>query len=105
LLFICIFLFAYSTIVCWYYYGSECAAYLFGARVRAAFFLAFIFFVSIGALGELGVTLAVTDGALLPMSVITLLTLVRCSDRIRALTDSEGLIPRRRGTEKGGKHT
>ena len=105
LLFICIFLFAYSTIVCWYYYGSECAAYLFGTRVRAAFFLAFIFFVSLGALGELGVTLAVTDGALLLMSVITLLTLVRCSDRIRALTDSEGLIPRRRGTKKGGKHS
>ena len=99
-LFLCIFLFAYSTVVCWFYYGSECVEYLFGKRLRWAFFLLFVIFVSLGSLGELNITLAVTDLALLLMSVITLLTLVRCSDKIKALTESAGLLRRDRKKRK-----
>ncbi len=99
-LFLCIFLFAYSTVVCWFYYGSECAKYLFGARSRWVFFLFFIVFVSLGARGEMNITLVITDFALLIMSVITLLTLVRCSDKIRALTEAAGLLVHRKYKKK-----
>lgn len=94
-LLLCILLFAYSTIVCWYYYGSECVRFLLGGRGRLAYTILFVVFVFIGALGESAWILTVTDFAILIMSVLTLLVLAKDSDRITRLTELSGLIPRR----------
>ncbi len=92
MLLVCIFLFAYSTIVCWFYYGGKCSDYLFGPRSRLPFFILFLVFTIAGAFGESRVILSVTDFAIFCMTVLTVLVLVRSSDRIRELSLSVSLI-------------
>ena len=44
LLFFCVLAFAFSTVICWYYYGSICREYLFGKRLRLVYPCLYIFF-------------------------------------------------------------
>ena len=92
LLFVCILLFAYSTIICWYYYGSFCFSYLFGARLKPLFFLLFLGFIPIGGIVDEVSLLPMTDTVILFMSVLTLMALIRYSRNICLETERAGLI-------------
>lgn len=46
----CVFLFAYATLISWYYYGERCWCYLFGDRSSIAFKLLFLTFTFLGAI-------------------------------------------------------
>ncbi len=82
----CVFSFAYSTVICWYYYGSECTRYLFGGRGRVLFLMLFVAFIVFGSRLESGVLLYLTDTVILFMSALTLFVLVKKSGRIKELS-------------------
>ena len=100
LLFLCIFAFAYSTVICWYYYGRCAYAYLFG-RCGTAYAVSFCASVLLGALIETRSLIAATDITLLLLSFISLFAVIKNSDRIKLLSEKGGLvIPKARCREK-----
>jgi len=92
---VCIFSFAFSTVVCWYYYGQRCVGYLFGMESKA-YLLLFLTALLFGTvLGE-GRLLAVCDVILLLLTLICVLALIKSSDRLVRLSELGGLISPRR---------
>ena len=90
----CILSFAYSTVICWYFYGSESLTLLTGKR-RALFLPVYVFFVLLGAVIDDGLLVLVTDVLLLVMTLLTNLALVKSSDRIVTLSESGGVLNKR----------
>ena len=83
--------FAYSTIVCWYYYGSECISHLIGCG-EGAYRVIYLAFTFLGSLIRESALIGVADVMLLVMTLITLPTLIKNSDRIVHLSESVGFI-------------
>ena len=101
LLLICIFAFAYSTVVCWYYYGRCAASYLFFGRFGGIYSLVFLFSVFLGGFIDGRSLIASTDIILLFLSLISLSAVIKNSDRIRLLSEKSALIiPRYQFREK-----
>lgn len=84
--------FAYSTIVCWYYYGTECFRRLVGRGCTAAVLPLFLAFVIFGSVISESVLIILADALLLVLSAITLPTLIKKSDRIVLLSESCGFL-------------
>ncbi len=84
-------IFAYSTVVCWYFYGCECIRFLFGREVRLLYFPLFILSLVAGACLPVGALVYATDALLLILSALTLPTLIKNSDRICVLSERAGL--------------
>ncbi len=78
--------FAYSTVTCWFYYGSECAAFLFKGRGRFLFAPLFFLFVTLGAVMSDRLLLSFTDVIILLMTVLTLSVIIKKLNRINDLT-------------------
>lgn len=89
---ILIFAFAFSTVICWYYYGVESLEYLFGKRNSKVYTALFIFFTLSGFVLSEGVLIGVSDTVLFFMSVITLSVLYKNSERIVSLSERGGLL-------------
>ncbi len=83
----CMFLFGFSTIICWYYYGDECISFLFKSSGGAIFTFAYVFSVIIGALIDTEPLLFITDLIILFMALISLGATVRSTKRLQFLTD------------------
>lgn len=94
LLFSCIALFAYSTVICWFYYGELAVGYI---SKKSAKFYPIIFFISliVGAFIKTDFLIAASDIILLFLSLISLLVISKSSDRLVALSEAEGLIIKR----------
>ena len=92
MLFICVFLFAYSTVICWYYYGKECLCSLIRGKLRWIYTPLFITFIFIGALSDSFFTLALCDIILLFMTVLTLTALLLSSHRILEISVRYGIL-------------
>lgn len=95
LLLVCIALFAYSTVICWYYYGLRALSYLSldsSTKVYGIAFCIFLFapsiFSGIGAI-------YVSDILLLLMSMPTLYCLFINRKSIEQITDTAGLLGKR----------
>lgn len=87
---VCILLFAFSTVVCWFYYGRVCAEYLHLSVIPyTVIFLSFLFFGSI--IGE-GFIVYVCDTVLLFLTTLTGAVLIKNSDRIKRLSELSGLL-------------
>ncbi len=84
---ISILIFAYSTIICWYYYGTECARFLVGERGKTPFAFAFFIFVILGAVLRPNFLLYATDFILLLMCILTLSALMKKRERILSLSE------------------
>lgn len=82
----CIFAFAYSTVICWYYYGSECSRFLFGNRSSLAFAVVFLSFIPLSCCFRNTLLLAATDLILLFMALLTLATLLFNAKTVGELT-------------------
>jgi AGCS family alanine or glycine:cation symporter len=67
----CVILFAYSTLITWYYYGEKCLAFLFGEKrwITLVFKLIFCAFVVIGAAAELGNVIRFSDAMILSLGI------------------------------------
>ena len=84
--------FALSTVLCWYYYGKICLEYLFGRKGRIIFFVIFVLSFSIGLYREFTGLIFIADTLLFFLSVISIGTVIKNSDRVKALSESVGLI-------------
>ena len=87
---LCITAFAFSTVVCWYFYSAEAQLALFG-RTSFFFLPVYLGFILLGACIPERPMLLVTDTLLLVMTAITSLALIKKSDRICTLSEGFGL--------------
>lgn len=85
---VCILIFAYSTMICWYYYGCECRRYIFG-KGGALYTFAFIFFIFVGSIWGHSSLILITDILLFLMAAPTVAALIRSSGEIYRLTKNE----------------
>ena len=89
LLLLSVFAFAYSTVVCWFYYGTVCSAFLFsslGSQIFSPVFFAFLIF---GAVIPPRTLIDATDILLLILSFMTVSAIIRKRERIKELTMSK----------------
>ncbi len=84
--------FAYSTIICWYYYGMECSRLYFG-KISWLYPLVFITAILISGLLPPKFLLYFTDFLLLLMSIMTLSAILKKSPRIAKLCLSKKKNP------------
>ncbi len=85
LLLFLIFAFAYSTIICWYFYGYECSTQYF-SKFKKIYIVAFPLFIIASSSISSGFLLYSIDLILFFMSLITLSAIIKKSERIRELT-------------------
>ena len=88
---ISVFAFAYSTVICWFYYGRCALSYLSQTAVRIFPFL-FIFAVFFGGRTPSSFLIYISDYLLFFLSLISLLTVIKNSDRLVFLSEKSGLI-------------
>ena len=92
LVLICVLAFAYSTVVCWYYYGQECIRQLTGRAGNFYYVIAFVSALAIGTFLEEQWLVILSDVLLLILTALTLPTLIKNSDRIKHLSELSGLL-------------
>ncbi len=80
-----VFLFAYSTVVCWSAYGKTCFSFLFPKGVFL-FRVIFALFVLFGASMGSRLSVTVIDYLMLPIAALSLFTVIKSSDRAVALS-------------------
>ena len=93
----CVFAFAFATVICWYYYGSEGWCALFDRRHRLVFLPVFLGFVFLGCYLDSLLLVSATDMLMALATALTLSALIKNSDRVKALSESGGVID----TDKG----
>lgn len=81
---IAVFLFAFSTMISWSYYGERCWAYLFGDRTTMAYKVIFVIFVFIGSVVNLGAVLDFSDMMILAMAFPNILGCYLLSGKVAA---------------------
>ena len=86
------FSFGYSTVTCWYYYGSECSGILFKRWGKYAFVPFYVMFIFIGTLADNSFVLYITDLVILFMSFITIALLFKEREIIKKETELVGLL-------------
>ncbi len=66
-----VFLFAYSTLLTWSYYGQKCTTYLFGEKdwIELTYKLVFLTFIVIGSAASLSSIISFTDAMILSMAI------------------------------------
>ncbi|MBL9123231.1 MAG: alanine:cation symporter family protein [Planctomycetaceae bacterium] len=82
-----VFMFAYSTMISWSYYGERCWAYLFGARTSLVYKFLFLGFVFLGSIVTAGNILDFSDLMILSMSLPNLLGVMLLSGKVRGALD------------------
>jgi alanine or glycine:cation symporter, AGCS family len=85
LLTVVVFLFAYSTIIVYSYYGEICAGYLFGntKKIIMGFRIIFLAFIVIGASASLGNVLTFSDAMFFSMSIPNIIGLYLLSKELK----------------------
>lgn len=91
-LLLCVFAFAFSTVICWYFYGSSATAELFGRRSRLVFLPLYLLFCFSAVLANNSVLIALTDMLMLILTLLSSAAVIKNSDRIRALSECGGVI-------------
>jgi alanine or glycine:cation symporter, AGCS family len=84
------FLFGYSTLIGWSYYGEQCLKYLFGLRITLAYRLVFITLTFVGAVVSIEIVFFIGDIANAFMALPNLVGLMLLSGLVARLT-KEGL--------------
>jgi AGCS family alanine or glycine:cation symporter len=82
-----VFLFAYSTMISWSYYGERCAVYLFGEGSSRAYRYVFLAAVVLGAVLELETVITFSDLMILGMALPNVLGMALLSGKVRAALD------------------
>lgn len=91
LLSISVFAFAYSTVICWYYYG-RCALQYLSLRGKKTFAFVFVLSVFSGALLQSGYLILISDYVLFFLTLISLATVIKNSDRLIFLSEKYELL-------------
>ena len=87
-----VFAFAFATVICWYYYGTESWCALFGRKRRIAFLPIFLSAVFLGCYIDSYTLVGITDVLMSFATLLTLSALIKNSDRIKALSENGGVI-------------
>ncbi len=88
LLCISVLLFAFSTIVCWGYYGRECVYYLSRNKILQKIYLAFyVVFVFVGALISPDSFWGIADFTIGAMTAMNLFVLLKMNREVKDITD------------------
>ena len=87
-----VFAFAFATVVCWFYYGSEAWGALFGKKKRAVFAPLFLSFVFLGCYTDSMTLIGITDALMLVATILSLSALIKNSDRIKSLSENGGVM-------------
>lgn len=82
-----VFLFAYSTLISWSYYGERCWTWLFGPRSSLAYKLVFLTFTFLGSVITATNILEFSDLMILSMAVPNVLGVVLLSGKVRRALD------------------
>jgi AGCS family alanine or glycine:cation symporter len=82
-----VFLFAYSTMISWSYYGERCAVWLFGARASLPYKILFLVFVFLGSVLTATNVLAFGDLMILGMAFPNLIGVYFLSGKLRRMLD------------------
>ncbi len=85
LLAFCILCFAYSTVICWYYYGKVAIKFI-SKKQHGWYIPLFLFTVFTGSLTSSGTMIILSDYLLFVLSLISLFTLIKNLDRISHLS-------------------
>lgn len=94
-----VFMFAFSTMISWSYYGERCWAYLFGPKYSIPYKVLFLIFVVIGSVLNLGNVITFSDLMILGMAFPNILGMYFLSGKVkRAFDDYWGRL-------KSGKMT
>ena len=88
---LCIAAFAFSTVICWYCYGSRCLSYL-GIRGGLPYLVVYVAATLSGTFVRDRLLITVTDYLLLLLTVLTILAIIKNSDRLYHLSESFGLL-------------
>jgi AGCS family alanine or glycine:cation symporter len=80
-----VFAFAYSTLICWYFYGRECALIYF-PKIKPIYPFIFVAFIIVGRFMESEFMLYITDFLLLTMTILTLSAILRKVNRIAEIS-------------------
>jgi AGCS family alanine or glycine:cation symporter len=92
-LYAAVILFAYSTLISWYYYGERCWTSLFGERLSFGFKILFLSFTVLGSIVTTGAILDFSDLLILSMALPNMLGLFLLSGKVkRALDDYWGKL-------------
>ena len=91
LLTVSVFAFALATAVCWYFYGRVALGY-FTHRGGVVFLAIYLLFVGIGSLFDCSGFAAIADVILLTLTLLCAPVIIKSSDRIRTLSELDGLI-------------
>jgi AGCS family alanine or glycine:cation symporter len=81
---VAVFMFAFSTMISWSYYGERAWEYLFGGGTILLYRLLFVFFVFMGSVTALSNVLDFSDMMILGMAFPNILAGVLLSPQIRA---------------------
>ena len=87
LLGLAVFLFAFSTMISWSYYGERCWVYLFGAGSSRVYRVVFLVFVVLGSILNLGNVIGFSDLMVLGMAFPNIIGLVMLSRKVGAALD------------------
>lgn len=87
LLAVCVFLFAYSTMISWSYYGERCSTFLFGPRASFPYRCAFVVCVFLGAVIKAQNLFDFSDMMILAMAVPNILGLYILSGVVKQSFD------------------
>lgn len=79
-----VFMFAFSTMISWSYYGERCWAYLFGASTSMIYKMIFLLFIVLGSVIKLGNVIDFSDIMILGMALPNIFGLVLLSNRVGA---------------------
>ncbi|MFN0195703.1 MAG: alanine/glycine:cation symporter family protein [Planctomycetaceae bacterium] len=82
-----VFLFAYSTVISWSYYGERCCAYLFGDRSSLTYRVIFLVFTFLGSITTAQNVLDLSDLMILGMAFPNILGLFLLSGKVRRALD------------------
>lgn len=82
-----VFLFAYSTMISWSYYGEQCWEHLFGRRSTIVFKGLFLVCIFVGAVANLGAVLGFSDMMILSMAFPNIAGAVLLSGKVRTALD------------------
>jgi len=82
-----VFMFAFSTMISWSYYGERCWTFLFGTGSSLAYKIIFLFFAVSGAVLELGSVIGFSDLMILGMAFPNILGMYFLSGKVKRAFD------------------
>ncbi len=87
LVFLSVSVFAFSTVVCWFYYGNECLKFLNLTKLYKIYCIMFLLSVIFGFFVNVELVVRASDFILLALTILSVAAIIKNSDRIKALSE------------------